>query len=307
MIKKIGLFLTAAAIAFISVHLAAMMAMAAEPKMMLLTSLDVTQALAESLTKGTSIQVEKVVPAGYSMRGQDAYFKKHQKAFFKKAESAGAVLTVAAAWPADPLFKWARRGNIRIVNIDAVKPLDQYGAGVPLVEIDGHYSPYVWRSPANLTRMASIVGDDLSRLCPGDAERIKVNVNALQTELFRLRSKYESAFLDLETVDIASLTVGYAPLINEFGLDVRFYMLKPESDWSNADAASFAERLREEKIKAVICPWEPDKKGGRAIFDGGAVPVIMERFHRNENTDPVKALVEWYDGNLSRLLNVLKK
>lgn len=307
MIKKFGYVFTVIAVAFASVHLAALTAFAAESKPTILTSLEVTQALAESLTKGTSFRVVNVVPARYSMRGQDVYFKKHQKAFFKRAEEADAVLTVGEAWPGDPLYKWARRGNIRIVNIDAVKPLDLYGAGVPLVEVEGRYSPFVWNSPANLTRMATIVAADISRLVPADTQRITANLNALQTALFRLRSEYESAFLELDSVDLAALTVDYAPLMNEFGLNVGFHMLKPESEWTKQDAVRFSARLKGEEIKAVICPWEPDAKAKTAIVDGGAVPVVMQRFHRKGTADPVDALVDWYKGNLSRLITVLKQ
>jgi len=277
----------------------------ASGNMLVLTSLDVMQAMGQVLTKDTSITVEKVIPKGYSMRGQDAYFKKHQKAFFATAEKADAVLTVGAAWAADPLFKWTRRGNIRVVNIDAAKPLDEYGAGVPLVEVEGEYSPFVWRSPANLTRMASIASDDLCRLSPQDAEAIKANLLRLQGALFKLRSRYEAASLELEFVDLAAMTSGFTYLADEFGLDIHFYMLKPEAQWTDAEAADFSARLRRDDVKAVLCPWEPDAKGAQAIKDGGAVPVVLGRFTLKENADPLEALVGWYDLNLSRLIGVL--
>lgn len=272
---------------------------------LVLTSLDVTQAMGEVLTKGTSVTVRNVIPDGYSMRGQDAYLKKHQKAFFEIAETADAVLTVGAAWPADPLYKWARRGNIRVVNIDGAKPLDEYGAGVPLVEVEGEYSPFVWRSPANLTRMGSIASDDLCRLSPADTKTIKANLRTLQGELFKLRSRYEAAFLELEYIDLGAMTDGYTYLADEFGLDTHFYMLKPESQWTDAETTDFTTRLRRDGVKAVVCLWEPDARGVQAITDGGAVPVVMERFDRKENSDPLASLVGWYDQNLSRLLGAL--
>ncbi|QJB56955.1 zinc ABC transporter substrate-binding protein [Pseudodesulfovibrio sp. zrk46] len=278
---------------------------ATDRKVTVLTSLEVTQAVGEILAKGTSIKVLNVIPKGYSMRGQDAYLKKHQKALFKTAASADAVLTVASAWPADPLYKWARRGNIRIVNIDVAKPLDEYGAGVPLVEVDGKSSPFVWRSPANFTRMASIVSDDLCRLSSPDAEVIKANLKALQTALFKLRSKYEAAFVDLEFVDLAAFTSGYTYIADEFGLDILFYELAPESKWSDADVERIAAQIKREKVKGVLCAWEPDALGTEAIRKGGAIPVVMERFNPDEKADPLEALVGWYEGNLSRLVTAL--
>jgi len=306
MIRCLGYFITAAAIVFVSVHLAALMAFAAEPEMTVLTSQEVTRTLGEALTKDTSIKVVNVIPKGYSMRGQDAYLKKHQKKIFDTAANADAVLTVSSAWPADPLYKWARRGNLRIVNIDCAKPLDECGAGVPLVEVNGEYSPFVWRSPANLTRMAAIVSDDLCRLSPGDVKIIKRNLKALQTALFKLRSKYEAAFLELDFVDLAAFTRGYTYLADEFGLDVRFYVLAGEPKWSEADTEEITAKLRIEGVKGVLCPWEPDAKGMKVITDGGAVPIVMYRFDRKASVGPLDALVDWYEGNLSRIVTALK-
>ncbi|SOB60111.1 putative Periplasmic solute binding protein [Pseudodesulfovibrio profundus] len=280
-------------------------AIAKDKSITVLTSLEVTTALAEALTRGTSIRVINVIPDGYSMRGQDAYLKKHQASFFEKAREADAVLTVGAAWPADPLYKWARRGNIRIVNIDVSKPLDEYGAGVPLLEVAGKYSPYVWRSPANLTRMASIASDDLCRLTPGDATRIKANLQEVQSVLFRLRSKYEAASLDLAAVELAAFTTGYTYLINEFGLEVMEYFLRSESAWSDSDMERMIAQIKGAGVKAVVCPWEPDAKGRHVIERGGAVPVVLQAFKRAEEENPVDALIGWYEGNLSRLINAL--
>lgn len=306
MMKFVWYFLTALAIFLISIQLAVLAAMASESETTVLTSLDVTQAVGEVLTEGTSIRVVKVIPDGYSMLGQDAYFKKNQETFFESAQAAAAVLTVGGAWSGDPLYKWARRGNIRIVNIDCAKPLDEYGAGVPLILIDGETSPYVWRGPANLTRMASIVADDLCRLAPGDAEKIRDNLKDLQTALFRLRSRYESTFLELDTIDLAAMTADYAYLTNEFGLNTRFYVLTPESVWTEADSRRFSESIRREGVRGVVCAWEPDAKGRRAISDGGAVPVVLEPFTLDVGADPVGAMTSWFDGNLARLHSALK-
>nr|WP_321255656.1 zinc ABC transporter substrate-binding protein [uncultured Pseudodesulfovibrio sp.] len=277
-----------------------------EEKIVVLTSLGAVQAMAEVLTENTSITVMNSIPQGYSMRGQDAYFKKHREAFFQSAAKADAVLTVGSAWPADPLYKWARRSNIRVVNIDATRPLDEYGAGVPLVTVQGKNVPFVWRSPANMTRMGAITADDLSRLVPAEASTIKVNLKRMQSVLFRIRSKYEAAFTDLESVDIAALTGAYTPLIDEFGLDVIVYALKPEVEWTENDAKGFAEQLKSGGIKAVACAWEPDEKVRKALLMGGAVPVVLEKFVRESDVEPILSLSNWYERNLSRLLVALQ-
>lgn len=271
-----------------------------------LTSLEVVQAMVEVLTEGTSIEAINVIPKGYSMQGQGAYLKKHQKKIFDIATRAEAVVTVSSVWPSDPLYQWARRGNIRIVQIDATKPLDGYGAGVPMIEVKGQHPPQVWRSPANLTRMASITADDLARMAPEDGERIRKNLKMLQTEIFDLRSKYEVAFSSMDFVDFASLTPGYAALTDEFGLDVHLYFLKPERKWTEGDAVSLSARLKQSMVKGVICPWEPDAKALSVIKKSRAEPVVLERFVRSEGEQPMESLLSWYDGNLSRLLKALR-
>lgn len=293
-------------VAFIALWAGAGIAADSPQKTVVLTSIGAVQAMAEVLTENTSITVVNSVPQGYSMRGQNSYFKKHSETFFQSAAKADAVLTVGSAWPADPLYKWARRSNIRVVKMDATRPLDEYGAGVPLVTVQGKNIPFVWRSPANMTRMGAIAADDLSRLVPAEASTIKANLKRMQSVLFRIRSKYEAAFTDLESVDIAALTGAYTPLIDEFGLDVMAYALKPEVEWTEKDTRGFAEQLKSGGIKAVVCAWEPDEKVRKVIVKSGAVPVVLEKFVHESDADPIISLSNWYERNLSSLLMALQ-
>ncbi|NDV19059.1 zinc ABC transporter solute-binding protein [Pseudodesulfovibrio sp. JC047] len=278
----------------------------ASAKVTVLTSLDVVQALGMALTQDTSIEVVNVVPKGYFMMGQDAYFKKHQKTFFAQAVRADAVLTIGAAWPADSLYKWARRGNIHVVNIDVSQPLDGYGAGVPLIAVGEGFSPYVWRSPANLTRMAAIAADDLSRLVPAEAPTILANLKALQTRLFTLRNTYEQAFLELDVVDVAALTNGFTYLTDEFGLNIVFSVIEPEEHWTETRQTTIAGQLKEDMLSTVVCAWEPGEIAKSVLARGGAHPVVLKRYVFSSTEAPDVSLVKWYEGNLSRLLKVLK-
>jgi len=253
----------------------------------------VTVALGRVLAAGTSIGVTDAVPPGYSMNGHDAYFKAHHETFFALARQADAVLTVAGAWPADPLYRWARRGNIRVVEIDATRPLDGYGGGVPLEEVQSGQVPFVWRAPGNLTRMAAIAADGFRRLAPEDADTVSANLKRLQATLFQLRSRYEDALLSAGSMTLAGLTDGYASLTGEFGLDVRFYALSPEASWTGADA--------------VICAWEPGAELSRAIRAGNAAVVVFSPFRSADGADPLQSLADWYEGNLSRLAAALNR
>ncbi|NDV28548.1 metal ABC transporter solute-binding protein, Zn/Mn family [Desulfovibrio sp. JC010] len=274
----------------------------AEERPTVLTSLDITQVLCEVLCADTYINVENVVPGVYSMAGHKAYFKKHQKKFFAKAARADAVVAVTSVWAADPLYLWARRGNIRIVDIDAGKPLDGYGAGVPLTEINGTYVPYVWRSPANLTRMASIVTDDLGRMYPDQAEKINGNLKKLQAALFKLRAEYEDKFLDLESNEFGALTAGYVYLADEFGLNVHFHFLKQEDYWTEGDAQNLGALIKQDEVKTVICPWEPGELAAKVIADSGARAVVLNKFVYSKGAAPLEQLLKWYKSNLSALV-----
>lgn len=282
-------------------------AFASGPSVTVLASLDVTVALGRALAAGTGIEVADVVPQGYSMNGHDAYFKTHSKAFFILARKADAVLTVGGAWAADPLYRWARRGNIRVIEIDATRPLDGYGAGVPLAEVEGGPVPFVWRAPGNLTRMAAIAADDFRRLVPDDADTVRANLKRLQATLFQLRTRYEDALLSAGSMALAALTDGYASLTGEFGLDVRFYALSPEASWTAADLERFSARLRQEKVAAVACAWEPGPELSRAIRKGNAAVVVFSPFRSADEADPLQSLADWYEGNLSRLVAALNR
>lgn len=270
------------------------------------TSLDITQVMGEALVENTSIHMEKIIPDGYSLQGHNAYFRKHQKTFLNRVKNADAVFTLASVWEKDPLYKWARRANIRVVNIDVALPLDGYGAGVPLIEIEGKYLPYVWRSPANLTRMATIAAEDLIKLSPDDEQTIHCNLKKLQTALFLLRSKYEMAFLELTSTDLLALTTQNAYLTDEFSLNVHAYFLKPEYEWKKSDLQALRQNLKENKIKTVLCAWKPEGEILQAIKESDASTVVLTPFVYDKNKAPINMLSEWYESNLARLLKALK-
>ena len=266
-----------------------------------LTSLEPIRALGEVLARGTSLRVAGAVPAAYPLSGHQGYYRAHGPEFQALAAGADAVLTVASAWPGDPLYPMARRANLRVVAIDAARPLDGLGAGVPQVAVEGETSPYVWRSPANLMRMAAIAARDLARLSPPDADAIRANLAALQSALFTLRSRYETVFLGLDAVDVAALTRDWSGLADEFGLNVAFHRLDPEGQWTKADVARFADRLRGQGVRAVICAYPPGPELREAVEKTGARIAVLHRFERAQGTDPLEALVRWYEDNLSRL------
>ncbi|WP_187170437.1 metal ABC transporter solute-binding protein, Zn/Mn family [Salidesulfovibrio onnuriiensis] len=258
------------------------------------------------LARGTGVEVLRAVPEGYAMRGHAAYFKKHWEEFRALAARADAVLTITASWPEDPLYPWARRADIRIVQVDATRPLDGSRAGVPLMEAPGTgaVSPYVWNSPGTFARMADIVAADMARLYPGEARKIEANLRELKQSLFRLRSAFETRFGMLERFEAVALTGQFVSLTDEFGLEVVEYLTAPEYRWTKRDHARLRSALRESGAKAVICAWEPRPEIAATVRECGAAVVVLQPFAL-DGPWTVGAVTAHFDANLNRLLAAL--
>jgi ABC-type Zn uptake system ZnuABC Zn-binding protein ZnuA len=262
--------------------------------------------MVRALTRDTGIEVVNAVPQEYSMDGHSEYFTRHSEAFAFLAASADAVVTVRSAWADDPLFTRARQANIRIVEIDATRPLSGFGAAVPVPrDRDGLPVPFVWRSPGNLSRMAAIVAEDLVHLAPLQAEAIRRNLVRVQTAMFRLRVGYESLFADLPSVDVACLTDQYAALIGELGLHAAVRVPGLESAWTTADETGLARTLRLSPGMVVVCAWEPGGRASAVIEQAQGRWVVLRRYVRDDRRLPLDSLVAWQDGNLSRLAQAL--
>jgi len=71
---------------------------------LVLACLQSTYSFASILTKGTSIKVSNLGPAGYPMGRLGQYFKKHEKEVKDYAARADAVITIRSVWKHDPLY-----------------------------------------------------------------------------------------------------------------------------------------------------------------------------------------------------------
>ncbi|MDI7059458.1 metal ABC transporter substrate-binding protein, partial [Pseudomonas aeruginosa] len=86
----------------------------------------------------------------------------------RAAGRAAAVTALRSIWSDDPLSPLARRSNIRIVEIDAARPVDGALPGIAL-RPGSDLHAYPWLNPTNLGRMADVLASDLERLAPGAA------------------------------------------------------------------------------------------------------------------------------------------
>ncbi|XPV75074.1 MAG: metal ABC transporter solute-binding protein, Zn/Mn family [Desulfovibrio sp.] len=269
---------------------------------LLLTSLPITYSLGTLLTKNTNLQVEQVIPSTYGLNGHVPYLRKHTQTFQNTARKADAVLTINSAWAKDPLYTTARQDNIRIVNIDTTMPFNRRGAGVPTIQtIQKMNMPFVWRSPANLMRMAAITAADLAQMYPEDRTAIEQNTQTLQAELFKLRSGYEILFAQVELPPLAILSDGFLPLLDEFGIIPEFTYLKPEHLWTAENQDNLITQIQKHEIQIILCAWEPSEKAKKIFKKQNVTPIILKPYKPTQEVT-AKTLAQWYKNNLDLLI-----
>src|SRR3989344_7575540 len=122
-----------------------------------LASLPITYGLGEVLLRGTDVSLERAAPANLPGSRQTAYFTgRGAPALAKLATGADAVIGLRSLWPDDPLYPISRRSNIRIIEVDAARPVDGALPGIavqPGSKVDGLNSQ-PWLASNNMGRMA---------------------------------------------------------------------------------------------------------------------------------------------------------
>jgi ABC-type Zn uptake system ZnuABC Zn-binding protein ZnuA len=176
-----------------------------------LTTLPVTHSLAAALLDGTSVQLKSAVPANLPASRQPSYFEGRGGASLQKAaQQADAVIGVRSIWRDDPLYPMARRSNIRIVEIDAARPVDGALPGIA-VKGDQAFAAYPWLNPTNLGRMADVLANDLERLAPADKAKIQGNLAGLKRQMLELTASSQAQLAEVDNLSVVSLSerLGY--------------------------------------------------------------------------------------------------
>ena len=185
-----------------------------------LTTLPVTHSLASALLDGTAVQLKRAAPANLPASRQPSYFSGRGGASLEKAaQQADAVIGVRSIWRDDPLYPMARRSNIRIVEIDAARPVDGALPGIA-VSGDDAYGAYPWLNPTNLGRMADVVANDLERLAPSDKAKIQGNLAGLKRQLLELSASSQTRLAKVDNLTVVSLSDRLGYLASGLNLDV---------------------------------------------------------------------------------------
>lgn len=255
-----------------------------------LTGIQATYSLAVALTTGTPIQVQNVPPDGRQMSLQKDYISRRMDTLARQFSAATAVITMTNAVPGDPLYRFAREANIRIVDIDAAVPWSLNMPGVALADspasnaawghdpdpVESATAPYFWLSVSNAIRMGDIIASDLTALFPGSAAVIGRNLDGLKRSLLQLRGDYQNRLIEVGAGDVFALTGDFVYLTNDMGLLVDGYFIKQDVRWSKADLDGLTQHLRDNHIKVVLHKWLPSEAIQNAVRAAGAKLVVLD-------------------------------
>lgn len=255
-----------------------------------LTGNQATYSITAALLEGTPVQVQNVPEDGREMAVLPDYIARRKDSLVPAFAAATAVVTLTNALPEDPLYRFARQANIRIVNIDAAVPWSPDMPGVALVQTPvsnvrwgsdpdpagGATAPYLWLSLSNAIRMADIVAHDLAALFPQSAPVIAANLDRLKRSLLRQRGDFQSRLIESESDLVFALTGDFIYLTNDMGLLVDGYFIKQDVRWTVADLAALTRHLKDHGIKVVLHKWQPSEAIQKAVRDAGARLVVLD-------------------------------
>jgi ABC-type Zn uptake system ZnuABC Zn-binding protein ZnuA len=282
------MLLKSAAVLVASLFVTVLPACAADSGPLVLTGIQATYSIATALTAGTPIRVQNVPPDGREMSVQKDYISRRMEALSKQFAAATAVITITNAVPSDPLYRYAREANIRIVDIDAALPWSLDRPGVALADspastvvwgkdpdpVSGT-APYFWLSLSNTIRMSDLIAHDLSALFPDSAIAIAKNLDGFKRSMLKLRGDYQDQLMDAGG-DVFALTGDFVYLTNDMGLLVDGYFIKQDVRWTKSDLDGLTKHLRNHQIKVVLHKWLPSETIQNAVTAAGAKIVVLE-------------------------------
>ncbi|MFP3862853.1 zinc ABC transporter substrate-binding protein [Pseudomonas capeferrum] len=262
-----------------------------------LTTLPVTHSLATALLDGTSVQLKRAAPANLPASRQPSYFSGRGGATLEKAaQQADAVIGVRSIWRDDPLYPMARRSNIRIVEIDAARPVDGALPGIAVTGDDA-YGAYPWLNPTNLGRMADVVANDLERLSPADKAKIQGNLAGLKRQLLELTANSQTQLAEVDNLTVVSLSERLGYLASGLNLDVVEQALPAEGKWDEAALKALGDNLKNQDVALVLDHRQPDAAVAEVIKASGATLLVVES-DADDAVAGLKASVEQVVGAL---------
>ncbi|AFY18707.1 zinc ABC transporter substrate-binding protein [Pseudomonas sp. UW4] len=265
-----------------------------------LASLPITYGLGEVLLKGTDVSLERAAPANLPGSRQTAYFTgRGAPALAQLAKDADAVIGLRSLWPDDPLYPISRRSNIRIVEVDAARPVDGALPGIavqPGNRVDGLNSQ-PWFSSNNMGRMADVMAADLVRLAPEAKPKIDANLAALKQRLLKLSADSEARLATADNLSVMSLSDHFGYLIGGLNLELVGLDARPDAQWTPEALKALSAMLKDNDVAVVLHHRQPSDAVKAVITESGSRLVVLS----TDAGDPVAEL----EGNVDLVIKGL--
>ncbi|MFJ4119140.1 metal ABC transporter solute-binding protein, Zn/Mn family [Pseudomonas psychrophila] len=260
----------------------------------ILASLPITYGLGELLLKDSNVTLERAAAANLPGSRQSAYFSgRGAPALHKLATNADAVIGLRSVWSDDPLYPMARRSNIRIVEVDAARPVDGSLPGIavqPGVHIDGLNSQ-PWLTSNNMGRMADVIAADLVRLAPDAKPKIEANLAGLKQRLLKLSADSEAQLAKADNLAVVSLSDRLDYLIGGLNLERVEVDHKGDETWTPESLQALTQTLKDNEVALVLDHRQPAAAVKAAIAEGGSELVVVTA----DGADPVAELQDTID------------
>ena len=233
-----------------------------------LTSIQSVYSIVKNITKDSDIEVYSIFDSDVSMDyGKSAF--DNRELDLSSAKDAVAVVDVAKVWNNDYLYEYARRKNIRIVEIDASYSFsgNDYLSLSLLNYKNGDRNPYVWMSFQNVIKMANIAADDLSELFPENSKIIEKNLTKFSQEIKEIENGYLEKTLTLSSLSVITLTENLDYLFNDLNIFFNY------TDSNEVTVKNVSEIMKRNNSKIFVSDrWikkeiinEIEKKGGKFL------------------------------------------
>ncbi|MBF4559077.1 zinc ABC transporter substrate-binding protein [Pseudomonas sp. p50] len=273
---------------------------AADKPLRVLASLPITYGLGEVLLKGTDVQLERAAPANLPGSRQTAYFTgRGAPALAKLATDADAVIGLRSLWADDPLYPVSRRSNIRIVEVDAARPVDGALPGIavqPDNKVDGLNSQ-PWFSSNNMGRMADVMAADLVRLAPSAKPTIEANLASLKQRLLKFSADSEARLASAHNLSVMSLSDHFGYLIGSLNLELIGLDTRQDNEWTPEALKALGATLKDNDVAVVLHHRQPSEALKAVITEAGSRLVVLS----TDAADPVAEL----EGNVDLVIKGL--
>ncbi|ROM93504.1 metal ABC transporter solute-binding protein, Zn/Mn family [Pseudomonas brassicacearum] len=264
-----------------------------------LASLPITYGLASSLLEGTDVELERAAPANLPGTRQTAYFTgRGAPELARLASDADAVIGLRSLWPDDPLYPNARRSNIRIIEIDAARPVDGALPGVALQpgKVDDLGSQ-PWMASNNMGRMADVMAADLVRLAPEAKQTIEANLAALKQRLLKLSADSEARLAEADNLSVVSLSEHFGYLISGLNLELIGLDARADNEWTPEALKQLGAKLKDNQVAVVLHHRQPSEALKATIQSAGSQLLVLE----SDSADPLAELSNHIDQVLDAL------